>query len=243
MNIAVIFAGGVGRRMNNKGLPKQFLKIHNTPIIIHTLEKFQKCEKIDAIVVACVATHIDYMREIIKEYRITKVKNVVEGGTTGQLSIYNALKAAKKISKTDQDIVLVHDGVRPIIDSDLICRNIESVEKYGSAISSVPQKETTIILNNEKKYIDSVTNREFTYIARAPQSFYLNELLECHEKILKEGENNCIDSASLMMKYGKKLAIVECNTDNIKITTPDDYYIVKAILEAKENMQILGAQE
>lgn len=240
MNIAIIFAGGVGRRMNNTGLPKQFLKIHNIPIIIHTLKVFEKCNEIDAIVIACVSSHMDYMQEIIEEYRITKVKKIVEGGETGQLSIYNALKAAKKIGKDKDDIVLVHDGVRPIIDSDLIIRNIETVKKYGSAISSVPQKETTIMLEKEKKKIENITDREYTYIARAPQSFYLNELLECHEKILKEGENNCIDSASLMMRYGKKLAIVECNTDNIKITTPDDYYIVKAILEARENKQIFG---
>lgn len=240
MNIGVIFAGGVGRRMNNNGLPKQFLKIHNVPIIIHTLNIFEKCKEIDAIVIACVSTHIDYMEELVEEYKISKVKKVVVGGETGQLSIYNALKVAKEISVSDKDIVLVHDGVRPIIDSELICRNIETVKQYGSAISSVPQKETTILLDKEKKNIESITNRKYTYIARAPQSFYLNELLECHEKILKKGENDCIDSSSLMMRYGKKLTIVECNTDNIKITTPDDYYIVKAILEARENRQILG---
>ena len=96
------------------------------------------------------------------------------------------------------------------------------------------------MLDNDKKYIENVTKREITYIARAPQSFYLNELLECHEKAKKEERFDYIDSASLMMHYGKKLVVVECNTDNIKITTPDDYYIVRAILEARESMQILG---
>ena len=118
MNIGVIFAGGVGRRMNNNGLPKQFLKIHNVPIIIHTLNIFEKCKEIDAIVIACVSTHIDYMEELVEEYKISKVKKVVVGGETGQLSIYNALKVAKEISVSDKDIVLVHDGVRPIIDSE-----------------------------------------------------------------------------------------------------------------------------
>ena len=164
MNIAIIFAGGVGRRMNNTGLPKQFLKIHNIPIIIHTLKVFEKCNEIDAIVIACVSSHMDYMQEIIEEYRITKVKKIVEGGETGQLSIYNALKAAKKIGKDKDDIVLVHDGVRPIIDSDLIIRNIETVKKYGSAISSVPQKETTIMLEKEKKKIELLLLIESTHI-------------------------------------------------------------------------------
>lgn len=240
MNIAVIFAGGVGKRMRSSGIPKQFLKIHGVPIIIHTLQKFQECKEIDAIVIACVASHLDYMQELVEKYNINKVQRIVKGGETGQQSIYNGLIAAKQISKTDKDIVLIHDGVRPIIDSELICKNIASVKKYGSAISSIPQKETTIMLDNDKKYIENVTKREITYIARAPQSFYLNELLECHEKAKKEERFDYIDSSSLMMHYGKKLVVVECNTDNIKITTPDDYYIVRAILEARESMQILG---
>lgn len=240
MNIAVIFAGGVGRRMKNTGLPKQFLKIHSVPVIIHTLQKFQECKEIDAIVIACVSSHLDYMQELVEQYNIRKVQKIVKGGETGQQSIYNGLKAANEISQSDKDIVLVHDGVRPIIDSKLICNNIESVKKFGSAISSVSQKETTIMVDESKQYIENITNRQFTYIARAPQSFYLKELLECHEKAKAEGKYDYIDSSSLMMRYGKKLAIVECDTDNIKITTPDDYYIVKAILESKENIQILG---
>lgn len=240
MNIAIIFAGGVGRRMKNTGIPKQFLKIHGLPVIIYTLQKFQECKEIDAIVIACVETHLEYMQELIEQYNITKVKRVVKGGKTGQQSIYNGLRAAEEISKTDKDIVLVHDGVRPIIDSKLICKNIESVKRFGSAISSVPQKETTIIVDGNKQYIENITNRQITYIARAPQSFYLKELIACHEKAKLEEMYDYIDSSSLMMHYGKKLAIVECNTDNIKITTPDDYYIVKAILESKESTQILG---
>ena len=240
MNIAIIFAGVVGRRMKNTGIPKQFLKIHGLPVIIYTLQKFQECKEIDAIVIACVETHLEYMQELIEQYNITKVKRVVKGGKTGQQSIYNGLRAAEEISKTDKDIVLVHDGVRPIIDSKLICKNIESVKRFGSAISSVPQKETTIIVDGNKQYIENITNRQITYIARAPQSFYLKELIACHEKAKLEEMYDYIDSSSLMMHYGKKLAIVECNTDNIKITTPDDYYIVKAILESKESTQILG---
>ncbi len=240
MNIAVIFAGGVGKRMKSTGMPKQFLKIDDVPIIVHTLQKFQESNDVGAIVVACVESHIEYMKDLVSQYNITKVKNVVKGGKTGQESIYNALKAAKKISETNEDIVLIHDGVRPIIDSDLIKRNIENVKKYGSAISSVAQKETTILVDNEKKYIESVTPRDVTYIARAPQSFFLKEILENHEKARIEGKNDYIDSASLMRHYGKNLTIVECDSDNIKITTPDDYYIVKAILEAKRSKEVLG---
>ena len=118
MNIAVIFAGGVGKRMKSSGIPKQFLKIHGVPIIIHTLQKFQECKEVDAIVIACVASHLTYMQELVEQYNINKVQKIVKGGKTGHQSIYNGLIAAKQISKTDKDIVLIHDGVRPIIDSE-----------------------------------------------------------------------------------------------------------------------------
>lgn len=239
MNIGVIFAGGVGRRMNNEGLPKQFLKIYDVPIIVHTLKVFQECNEIDAIVIAIIKTHLDYMEQLVKEYNLTKVKLIVPGGETGQLSIYNGLKAAQEVSNGEKSIVLVHDGVRPLINTDLLVKNIESVKKFGSAISCVPQKETTI-LSTDGNIIEKSTDRSRTFIARAPQSCYLEDLLELHEKVLEEGENNIIDSCTLMLRYGKKPHIVECNSDNIKITTPDDYYIAKTILKVKENMQIMG---
>ena len=239
MNIGVIFAGGVGRRMKTNGIPKQFLNIHSVPIIIHTLNIFQETKEIDAIIVVSVKTHIDYMKELIQEYNIKKVKMVVEGGETGQLSIYNGLKAAKEISNNEKSIVLIHDGVRPLISNDLIKKNIETVKEFGSAISCVGQKETTVI-SEDGEIIEKTTVRSNTFLARAPQSFFLDDILELHEKVLAEGEINMIDSCSLMLKYNNKPHIVECNSDNIKITTPDDYYIAKAIIELKENMQIMG---
>lgn len=239
MNIGVIFAGGVGKRMHNKGLPKQFLKIYDVPIIVHTLRVFQECDEIDAIVIAIIRSHLDYMEQLVKEYNLTKVKLIVPGGKTGQLSIYEGLKAAKKVSNGEQSIVLIHDGVRPLINTDLLVKNIKTVKEFGSAISCVPQKETTI-LSTDGNTIEGTTDRSKTFIARAPQSFYLDDLIELHEKVLAEGETNMIDSCSLMLRYGKKPHIVECDSDNIKITTPDDYYIAKAILEVNENMQIMG---
>lgn len=239
MNIGVIFAGGQGRRMNNKGLPKQFLKIYNIPIIVHTLKIFQECKQIDAVVVAMIESYVEYMQQLVKEYHLTKVKLIVSGGETGQTSIYNALKGAKEIANNEKSIVLIHDGVRPLISEELLAQNIEAVKKYGSAVSCTRQKETTI-LSADGEIIDNTTNRNNTYIAKAPQSFFLDEILELHEKVLEEGEKNMIDSCSLMLRYGKKPHIVECGPDNIKITTPDDYYIAKAILEVKESMQIMG---
>ena len=239
MNIGIIFAGGTGQRMSSTGTPKQLLEVNGKPILVYTLEHFQNNDNIDGIVLVVLESIIGEVSKLVQKYSLDKVKSIIPGGKTGQESIYLGIQESSRLYDQDS-IVLLHDGVRPIIDSDLIVKNIENVKKNGSAISSVPQKETTIMLDEQKQYITEVTNREFTYIARAPQSFFLKELLECHNKALKEGKNNFIDSASLMMNYGKKLSIVECNTDNLKITTPDDFYIVRAILEARENMQIFG---
>ena len=147
MNIAVIFAGGVGKRMHSKECPKQFLKIYNKPIIIHTLEYFEKHPLIDAIVISCVEEWMPYLEELIYKYRIEKVKKVVVGGETGQLSIYNGLKAAEDVANGEKAIVLIHDGVRPLINAKLITDNIESVKKNGSAITTAVVKETILVVN------------------------------------------------------------------------------------------------
>ena len=117
MNIGVIFAGGVGSRMHSKEMPKQFLKVHDKPIIIHTLEHFEKNEEIDAIVIACVSDWISYLEKLLYKYRIEKVKKIVSGGESGQLSIYNGLCAAAEVAVGSKSIVLIDDGVRPLINS------------------------------------------------------------------------------------------------------------------------------
>ena len=120
MNIAIIFAGGVGTRMNTKDRPKQFLMVHGKPIIVHTIEKFQEHAEIDGIIVVCVKDWINYMKEMQFRYRLDKIAKIVPGGKTGQLSIYAGLKAAEDIFGVDDNIVLIHDGVRPLIGKQII---------------------------------------------------------------------------------------------------------------------------
>lgn len=241
MNIAVIFAGGVGKRMKTNGIPKQFLEINEIPIIIHTLNIFNNTEQIDAIIIACVNTHIDYLKKLIEQYKISKVKGIVNGGRTGQESIINALEKAKEISASDSDIVLIHDGVRPIIDSKLIIDNIKCVQKYGTSITCLKQRETTIISKSHEN-VEEITNRDETYVARAPQSFYLDDIVEAERNSLKNGDIECIDSCSVMKKYGKykNPHIVLCSNDNIKITTPEDYYIAEALIQQRKNKEVWG---
>ena len=135
MVTALIFAGGTGQRMNTRSKPKQFLELHGKPVIIYTIEHFEYHAEIDNIVVVCLKDRIDELKGLLKRYSITKVSEIVPGGETGHDSIYNGLKAMEGTAK-EGDIVLIHDGVRPLITGNLISENIEAVRKYGNAITS-----------------------------------------------------------------------------------------------------------
>lgn len=238
MNVAVIFAGGVGRRMNNQSTPKQFLELHGKPIIIYTLEAFQNCAEVDAICIACLRSHMDYMKRLCRKFEIDKVKWIVAGGATGQESIFNGLDAVYQDCPRDT-VVMIHDGVRPIISDELIRKNIESVHTCGSAISCTCAIETPAEVS-ANGMITSIGDRKKSVIAKAPQSFFLGDIYDAHVKARASGRQDYVDSASMMSYYGQTLYMVECPWDNIKITTPSDYYIFKAIVEVKENSQIFG---
>lgn len=242
MNIGVIFAGGVGSRMHSKDTPKQFLCVHGKPIIVHTLEHFEKCEDIHAVVIACVEGWIPHLKDLIYRYRLDKVKKIVKGGETGQLSIYNGLCAAKEIAGESKAVVLIHDGVRPLINSELLSKNVVCVKEHGSAITSGAVKETIVVVGADG-IIEQVTDREKSRVAKAPQSFWLDDILSAHERAKSENLTNIIDSCTLMQRYGKKLYMIEGPYENIKITTPDDYFAFRAILDAKENSQIYADGE
>ncbi|HOI99891.1 MAG TPA: IspD/TarI family cytidylyltransferase [Rectinema sp.] len=239
MKIAVIFAGGVGARMHSKERPKQFLELHQKPIIIYTIEHFEKHSEIDAIVIACVHDWIDYLLDLLDKFRIKKVAKVVPGGATSQQSIFNGLLAAKEIAGTEKSIVLIHDGVRPLINEQVITQNIASVTLHGSAITTSIVKETILIVNQNDEIL-SVPERKYSRVAKAPQSFWLDDILDAHYRAQKDGMLDFIDSCTLMKKYGGKLFMVDGPFENIKITTPDDFYTLRAILDAKEDAQIYG---
>lgn len=243
MNIGVIFAGGIGSRMNTKAKPKQFLEMYNKPIIIHTIEHFENHPMIDAVVVVCIEEWISCFEKLLYKFRIEKVKKIVPGGKSGQLSIYNGLCAAKEVAGEEPSIVLIHDGVRPLINEKVITDNIDSVKKNGSAITTAVVKETILVVNEGTSTIDYVPSRNNSRVAKAPQSFWLDDILGAHNKALSEGITDFIDSCTLMQNYGLGMFLIDGPGENIKITTPEDFYIMRAILEAKENAQIYGFDE
>lgn len=240
MNCALIFAGGTGTRMNSKGRPKQFLELHGKPIIIYTLEQFDNCDSIDEIVVACNADWIIYLEELLKRFRIRKVVRIVPGGQTGQQSIRNGLLAIHERHGDEEDtIVLIHDGVRPLIYEQTILDNLETVKKYGNSVTTGPVTETVMAMD-EIGQAEQTIDRSRCCLARAPQCYYLKDILEAHRKLVEAGDPPVIDSASLMSSLGVKLHLTPGPAENIKITTPVDFYIFRAIVDAQENSQIWG---
>lgn len=237
MNIAVIFAGGIGKRMNSNGVPKQFLKLNDKEIIVYTLEIFENSKEIDAIVISCLEEKIGELQELVKKYNLKKVLKIVKGGKTGQESIYNGILGVKDITSDTNTVLLIHDGVRPLINEKVIKDCIKCVEKNGNAITVAPAIET--IIKTKDNEIENIYERSRCFMARAPQSFYLSDILEAHRKAKLENKE-FIDSASLMSYYGYKLHIIEGPNENIKITTPIDFYMFKAVKELQKNMEIMG---
>ena len=240
MNTALIFAGGTGKRMNTHGVPKQFLELYGKPIIIYTLEKFENLDEIDNIVISCLEAYIPKMWKLCNKFHITKVQAIVPGGSTGQESIYHGLvKIYESVPEPEDTIVLIHDGVRPLVDPDTITKNIACAREKGNAITVTPATET-IIVDSQNGEVGNILDRSQCELAKAPQTFRLPEIMECPTKALNAGKNNFIDSANLFRYYQKPLYTVEGRTENIKITTPIDFYIFKAIITAKESSNAFG---
>ena len=231
MNYVVIFAGGVGSRMDSS-IPKQFLKVAGKPIIIHVLEVFSTHPEIDGIVVVSKKEYIEECKEYINTFDISKVIDVIEGGFTGQESIRNGvIYINDRISNnSSEDVVLIHDGVRPLIDHKLISDSIKCTKENGNSIAASSAIETVITVDVEGR-LKEIVDRSKCRNAKAPQCFILKDIYEAHKKAMSEGINNMIDSAMLMSSYGYKLFTTECGPENIKITTPNDYYMFKGMYE------------
>ena len=186
----------------------------------------------------CKKEYIDTCKAFINKFRVQKVIDVISGGETGQDSIYQGLVAAKTISDGDKDIVLIHDGVRPLITTQTITDNIEKVMKEGSCITCIPATETFVVCQPDGSL--KIPSRADSLIARAPQSFYLEDILQAHEQARSEGRHDFIDSCTMMHHYGHQMGKVIGPMENIKITTPTDYFVFKAMVEVHENQQIFG---
>lgn len=237
-NIAVIFAGGMGRRLDMDSRPKQFLELNGKPVVIYTIEQFENHPQIDGIIVACLEKWIPFLQKQLKLFNIDKVVRIVPGGETGQDSIFNGLEAAHRMYGDDEVNVLIHDGVRPLILEKTISDCVAMVEEMGSCITCAPMIEN-LIVKNDNETID-VPARNNSFIARAPQCFRLKDIYDAHIRARREGKHDFVDSCSMMCEYGYELNIVIGPVENIKITTPMDFFIFRALKQARENQMIFG---
>lgn len=241
MNVAIIFAGGSGRRMNTVSKPKQFLELRGKPIIIYTLELFDTHPDIDAICVVCIESWISFLQKQLRKFEITKVVDIVSGGETGQDSIYNGLCAVERWIQKKENMgvnVLIHDGVRPLITHQTITDNIRTVQEKGNCITCIPATETFVVTHKDGSL--HIPSREHSQIARAPQTFKLQDILSVHKQALLEGRHDFIDSCTMMSYYGYRMNTIIGPMENIKITTPTDFFIFRAMVEVHENQQIFG---
>lgn len=236
-NVAVIFAGGTGQRMNTKTKPKQFLELHGKPILVYTLEEFERHKEIDAIILVVLSEWVQYCEMLKERFQLRKIAAIVSGGASAQESAYNGLLKAQELFGGDS-IVLIHDGVRPLIDSETISKDIACVKEKGNAITVSPAIET-ITIKGENGEVGQIVERSKCEMAKAPQCFYLKDIIDAHNTAIAD-QLSFIDSASMMQHYGHKLYTVVGASENIKITTPSDFYIFRAIVDARENSQIFG---
>ncbi len=236
-NIAVIFAGGSGTRMNTVSRPKQFLELKGKPVIIYTLELFDNHPQIEGIVVVCIEQWIPFLEKQLNKFEINKVVRIVPGGDTCQKSIYNGLVAAAVLYGEECN-VLIHDGVRPLITEHTISDCVKTVEEKGNCVTCIPATETFVVKQEDGSL--EIPARDNSLIARAPQCFRLKDILDAHHQAQKEGVFNFIDSCTMMSHYGHRMNTIIGPMENIKITTPTDFFIFRAMVEVHENQQIFG---
>lgn len=228
MNYVVIKAGGIGVRMQPSDAPKQFIKVHGKPIIVYTLECFQKSNDIDEICIACLEDWIGHMWELVNIYNLTKVKKIVVSGVTSHLSIRNGVYALKGTCK-DDDIVIIHDAVRPLFDDALLHDTIHTAKIYGAAIACSQCIESVFYSENGIDVEQHQPNYKF-YRAQAPQAYMWKNLLWAYEKADNLQIYDVLSTDHLYSYFDIPQKIVLGGQHNFKITTPEDVDIFSKIV-------------
>lgn len=233
MNIAIVIAGGSGSRMNNE-IPKQFIHIYDKPILIYTLEGFEKHPEIDAIEVVCLDGWQDILKAYAKQFHINKLKWVVTGGNTGQESIRNGVDNLAGVC-SDKDIIIIHDGIRPMVDMAVLSDVIVTAKRHGNAVTSLPYNEQIFKVNDEyttKEYIPRETLRRVS----TPQAYEYGKLKWAYKEAFdrKIGIYGSSYTNTMMVDLGEMLYFAAGSEKNIKLTTPDDLETFKAYLRSQK---------
>lgn len=232
MNIALIIAGGSGQRMH-QDIPKQFINVYDKPVIIYTLEAFQNHPEIDAIAVVCIEGWEGFLRAYANQFGITKLLYVVPGGENGQGSIRNGVYELEK-HYSAEDIVLIHDAIRPMVSPEIITDCIHKASKYGSAIATIPCAEA--MMQTEDGIVSTGSYpRNNLKRTQTPQGFPIGKICDLHRRALEAGVTNSVASCTLMIEMGEQVHFSAGSEKNVKLTTVEDIDIFKALLKAKRS--------
>jgi 2-C-methyl-D-erythritol 4-phosphate cytidylyltransferase len=230
--VAIIAAGGVGKRIGEGNLPKQFLTLGDKPILAHTIDKFEKCELIDEIILVAPEDYLGHCSQaIVDRYSFNKIKKVVAGGEERQDSVYKGLKACSN----NTAIVTIHDGVRPFISPEKVSESIKLCQQKKAVILAVPVKDT--IKRVEDGSVVTTLDREKLWLVQTPQVFEYKLILNAYEKASEDGFVGTDDSA-LVERLGYEVTVLEGEYENLKITTAEDLSIAEKLLEMKQRKSI-----
>lgn len=234
MNVALIIAGGSGNRMG-QDIPKQFMHVDGCPIIIHTMNCFQQHPDIDYIAVVCLKGWDTVLQAYANQFEITKLKYIFPGGNSGMESIHNGIYGLKNAGFNDNDLVLIHDSVRPLLSQDIISSNIAICKAYGYAITGIQCREA--ILESEDGFSsNSSIPRDKLIRTQTPQTFRLGNILKVHEEAKSKGITDSVASCTLVAEVGEReMHIVPGSEKNIKITTIEDLEILKALMHTSKD--------
>lgn len=231
MNIGLLIAGGVGRRMN-MNTPKQFIEVNGKPVIVYTLEAFEKNKNIDEIAVVCLKDWMDDLENWAEKYGITKLTTIVEGGATGMESLRRGMYALSE-KYDDEDIIVIHDAVRPLISEKIIDDNIEGVKKYGNAITVLPSN-SALLYSEDKVSSNRVVDRDLIANTQTPQSLRLKKFREIHLQAIDKGIKDTVATCTLLVELGNTVYFVDGDEMNFKITTAEHIDLLKAYLNMRD---------
>ena len=232
-NYVILLAGGVGKRMQSE-IPKQFIEVNGKPIIVYSLENFQRNDQIEKIVIVCIKEWIEYLKNIINAYQISKVEWIVEGGGTGHDSIRNGIFYLRDKIKPE-DFVIVHDAVRPILPQKAINEVLRVAHEMGNASSSIACHPPIVYTEDFKSGITDV-DREHVMLTASPQAYKYSLALKYYEKAEKENKHNFTFTSSLFIHYQERVFFAKGTTSNIKITTKEDIALFSALLTVPEEL-------
>lgn len=236
--IALLTAAGISTRMH-QDIPKQFIHVDNKPVIIHTMEAFQRHPSIDSIIVVTLDSWTEVLWAYAKQFNISKLQWVVPGGENGQESIRNGLFKLKEIFLDEEVVVMVHDGNRPMVSSEIISDSLATYANRGSAVAVIPCQE--VVFESEDGISSHIsTEREKLFRTQTPHTYKLCDLLWAHDEAKKRGIKETAASCMLMKELGRETYFSKGSEENIKITTLEDLKIFKALLHTRQDDWIKG---